>query len=317
MNGKTKFITWFALVIVVVIAVAGTMFVMSGADFSKMFVPKKAVTTTEITECLSTTSSTLTVSLLDKYSDTATSVNYAYRINGGGWTTGTASSISIAGSPGNIVDIELAPDNTSYYGENKYGIELPCKMTSTLKMYVSTVATNSITSTVWNDDGSVNSATVAEALGAGEVKNVQIRFIGEYKKDYGNPYGLDSDGYYNILTCPFNNTVFDDLNIAGASVVKTPNQQSLTTGNFIKSWKIPILHSNMDNAGSGFTNTMSMDTDDTNQPTVAHNITCTLYDPQRYYDSTPGTLKYLTGVEDENNGDVGIGTEETLVIYTS
>lgn len=310
MKGKTKVLTWIVLIVVVVGSVAGTMFFM-GADFSKMFAPKKV--TGLPSGCDATTTPSLTVQIQDRYSESLTAVNYAYRRDGGAWTTANGNTITIAGDPGSIIDIELAPDNTSFYGASKYGYEMPCSEVPEIQMDVVTVATNSMSSTVWNDDGTPNTATVAQALGAGEVKNIQVRLIGEYLKDYGDPF----DGDANILVCPYNNTVFDSLNFAGLSTTDVPDQVSLASGNFYGAWKVPILHSNSDNAGSGFTYTASVDTDDSSGPTVLHNITCTLYDPQTYLDSTVGVTKYLTGVEDENNADVGIGTEETFTIYTS
>lgn len=291
-----------------------------GADFSKMFAQKGVTTIEEEGEevllptiCDSTTSPTLGVPIQNRYTELSTAVNYAYRINGGTWTASNGASLSIAGDPGTIIDIELAPDNTSFYGESRYGYVMPCKETPQLVMEVSTVATNSMTSTVWNDDGSVNSGTQAQALGTGENPNLELRLKGEKDKDYGDPY----DGDYNILVCPYNNTVFDSISITGLSTTDVPDQVSLSAGNFYDAWKVPILESNTQNNGQGLTYTMTLDTDDTNQPTVAHNITCTLYDPQTFWDGTSGVLKYETDVEDETNADLGIATEETFTIYTS
>lgn len=316
MQGKSKAVTWLALVVVVCIAVAGTYFVMSGGA-GDIFSQKKVVEGEETilpTECQSTTSPNLTVLVQDKYSHSATAVNYAYRVNGGTWTTGNGASISISGNPGALVDIELAPDNTSYYGESTYGYVMPCSETPQFVMEVATVATTSMTSLVWNDDGTPNSATVAQALGAGENPNLELKLKGEKDKDYGDPF----DGEYNVLVCPFNKTTFDDMTISGLTEADgIPDQVDLTSGYSYKAWEVPILSSNTQNNGQGLVYTITLDTDDTNQPTILDNITCTLYDAQTYWDGTSGVSKYLTGVEDETNTDVGISSEESFTIYVT
>lgn len=293
---------------------------------TQQFAPTPTVEITEaekIAACPGDVQPSLTLSAVDVYNPgTAHVTNWLYReVGTEAWTgSGTAASSSVSSinyDPGTKIEIAAGADNTTANGPvgTKLTFTVPCTSYPTAELKVPVASSNSVTTTAWNEDGTVSSATNVQGTSAGDVKSMEFRMVGVYEQDYGARQAGD---FSNVLTMKYNSTCIDDLEIkyvTGGNIMLetagTPVQDAAAAGYLKESFKFPVLKTN-----DRHDFVIAIDIDDTNACAVSANstsLTGTLYDSQLYLDSDDNTLKF--GVEDENNADVGIGTEETIIFY--
>jgi len=237
---------------------------------------------------------------LNKYTGAEVSgLTVYYRVAGEkSWrTASTGSQVDV--NPGDVIEFKVAPDSTSYYGAED-SITVACKPIVRAEVEVEPIASN-VQFTAWNDDGTPNSASNEQSLGAGEVKTLKFRLTGEYKKAYGKP------GHMNVIVVAYNKTEIDDVDISGLSATSLPQQLNTVSGMGYKAYLIPALDSNEEKQYK-----LVIDTDDTADPT--HDITIYLFDVQLYANEDKVPTAFEWGVEDEDNADVG-GSNLSFTIY--
>jgi len=247
----------------------------------------------------------------------------------GAWQTGYTGDTNIAGSPGDKLQFVVLANGTFGYGKTPYTEYIvPCLEDPELWSEIGLIATaGSMSTSTWNQDGSVNSATNAQAFSTSDTKNVGIEIRGHFQKQYGlnqviDPTGkvlTDEDGATcrgSILVFEANKTVFVDMATSDLETATMPEQVDEATGYDYYAFAVPEILSNTEADGTGKI-TFAIESDTTVEPTVLHNITWTLYDCQ-VYQNTKDYKKIEQGTESyTGNADVGIASELTGTMYTS
>jgi len=239
---------------------------------------------------------------LNKYTGAEESgLTVYYRVAGEkSWrTTTTGSQVDV--NPGDVIEFKVAPDSNSYYGAED-SVKIECKPVIRAEVEVEPIA-SSVQFIAWNDDGTPNSNSNEQVLGAGEIKTLEFKLTGEYKKAYGKP------GKMNVIVVAYNKTEIDDVKIQGTGVSATnlPQQLDTATGMGYKAYLIPALDSNEKKEYK-----LVIDTDDTINP--ANDITIYIYDVQLFANEDKVPTEFEWGVEDEDNADVG-GSNLSFTVY--
>ena len=246
----------------------------------------------------------------------------------GAWQTAYTGNTNIASSPGDKLQVVLLANNTLGYGVNSYQeYTVPCLEDPELNVKIGLVATaSSMSVSVWNQDGSVNGASNAQAFTTSDTKNVCFEVVGHYNKQYGvekvvGPAGelIDEDGGKcsgSILVLPVNRTVFADVSSSDLETTYVAEQVAQVTGYDYYAFKILSILSNAKATGSGEV-CLALETDTTVEPTILHNLTGTFYDCQVYQNSK-NYNNIEVGPEDyTGDDDIGQATELTISVYTS
>ena len=252
--------------------------------------------------CESSTSPTVTFNMVDKYQNAVTQsgTTFKYRkIGESAWNSVNVGS-TVDFAPYDKIEVLADPDFTVGYGSYIASWEVPCKESVSFEATTADKYTSSITGTFWNSQGT---AATAQALAAGDVKNVKFQFTGTYRADYGN-----ADIGYNILNCKANSTEIDDLVIVGLEETSKPSLITSTSGFDDYTYKFPIIASNEDTD----VYTVSVDADDTVNPTA--DIVCTLYDTNFDIDADTGAI--IKGIQDEDKNNLGLDETSVAAIVT-
>jgi len=216
---------------------------------------------------------------------------------------------TISLSPGTKIKVLFVENSTTYYGKVVEYV-IPCDGTLNIKEKVYAMADYAdITTTVWNDDGTVNENDGAKVITnvtytAGGSKNIEFRIIGDFQKAIGNPELSN-----NVLSCKMNQTAYDEeiTTLDGASSIANPGLLTGATGMTYKSFAFPILKSNAEKKSI-----LSFKADDTYVPTFvgAGDVYCILLDPD--YDVDADTDAIISGVVDEDQNDLGLTSQNNI-----
>lgn len=250
--------------------------------------------------CQSSTSPVVTFSMVDKYSPASAQSGWikVRKVGTTSWTT-VANGATYSAAPGD--ELEYLADYNFTSGYAVYGTyTVPCAETALVEIQTADKYTSGITGTFWNSDGQ---AGTAQAISAGDVKNVEFRFIGTYKKDYGS-----SDIGYNIFNCKVNSTEIDDFAVPGLEGAAKPSMIATTTGFDDYTYKFPVIESNI----KDYKYTASIDADDLVDP--ANDIVCKLYDTN--YDIDADTSAIIQGVQDEDKNNLGLNESAVVAVVT-
>jgi len=164
---------------------------------------------------------------------------------------------------------------------------------------------------VFNEDnGNLNSATDNETLGAGDVVNLQMTFIGTYEDGY-SPYGPF------LITVDANKTLYDEFNINGAKKVSTPNQHSNKLSSDSQTWTFEVA-ADKDGMPGVQSNeqidlVLTVDVDDSTNPgtTGGGLIYLVRYDGDWFINGDNGKAEW--GYETDQDADVGLSNPQKLV----
>lgn len=305
--GKTKdwqkFAMFSAIVALGYFAYQGGIFTAIGNGIAGYFatVSNEPIKTTS---CTLLSSPSVTFKAFDAYNASPITVGFKYRpVGETSWssgTTGTAVTLSALGD----YEVMIANDNATYYSET-FNWKVPCDLNPSKETKLSAIATySSVSVVVTNADGSVNSDSVPQALGAGDVKNVKITISGQYKKEYGNDQIL--------MTCNGTKSVLDEIDFAGLQSVSELNNLTKDSTYLYRSW---IINDKLMSNTNEIKLTSSIDADDTTAPGT-EDILCTLYD--KSWNINEDTQKVESVFEDEDDLLVGCdGTKASFTIHTS
>ena len=211
-----------------------------------------------------------------------------------------------------------------YYGENTTSTSrytfvesytAPCQDATDHKVgYLCTVDT-APTITVFDENGQVQSGagTNAQAMGASDILDVEVKVKAAADKCYGNSQA--TDGKKNAICFGYNGTVFDrvKVNTGSSSVpysISTDSSDYNPTGYSQSCYKLDILE---DTKSQLFT--VTLDASATQPTGQDHNITIMLEDVD--FDLNQDTLDEIWGFEDESNNDLGAAVIKTNSIQVS
>lgn len=264
---------------------------------------------TQTGNCYLATAPSLTVLFNDELSGASAAglTNYAYRRTGTStWTTGTGSSASISGDPGSKWEFIVAPDNTTYYG-NQATFTVPCESYPRVEIKTAAIANPGDTAALswaYNTDGTVNKAGAEQAMGASATYTLPFRIEGTYQKAVGSPYAP----YGLIATCKYNTTTTSQFYVQDSSgntypTAPTPASVAGASGFALGSFYMPKIEGSTTYSGKIYIKTSATQPD-----VLAGNYTCFFDDLQLYYDSNDNTYKF--GAVDETNSGVGMTKNE-------
>jgi hypothetical protein len=230
-------------------------------------------------------------------------INYAYRKSGtSAWTTGVAKTVSITADPGSVVEFALAPDNTTNYGQLTT-FTVPCQSYPTAEVFFGTIDTPaSVTKTVHNTDGSVNSGAAPDAMAASDMHTIPVTVTGSFQKYIGTPFSPKD----NVISCRYASANFTTVKVqdtSGITYQTSPSPSTLVSaaGFVFESYYMPLVASNSPANFQVFVQASAT------APTFeSGNVTCFIADEQLYYDSNDNLYKY--GVVDETNSGIGYGS---------
>lgn len=297
-----KMMDWKFIAVLAFIAIVAVVYVMGQQQVAETEVSTPV--TEEGTVCQSDTTVTVTLSAVDKYTKGSANAEwFKYRKVGTSAWTSVISGGTFSATPYSEYEI-LAGNFTVGYGVHIPSYVAPCKTADTLEVETADFNTANITGTFFNDAGT---ASTAQAVGAGDIKNVEFTMTGNWKKDYGN-----ADLGYNVISCKANSTEIDDLEIAGLkSTTDAGIADSViasTTGFDYYNWEFPVIESN-EKLGPY---TVTIDADDTINP--ANDIVCTVYDSEYDIHATTGAV--ISGIQDEDKNNLGV-TEPAVQAFVT
>jgi len=175
------------------------------------------------------------------------------------------------------------------------------------------LADTSVTSFVHNPDGTVNSDSNDLALGADDVQEVDFTYKASRDEYWGNP-ALSNE---NVITCEYDKTYVQKVDIAGLRSAPTPGAFTFTSnqsgsGNDMDgedSFYIP-------NVGNGGEQKFSLEVDTTSSAPGEDeaNVLCHAYDAN--YDIDQDTGAIISGVEDEDDNSLALASF-TQWVYAS
>jgi len=175
--------------------------------------------------------------------------------------------------------------------------------------YVGNYKQGTPSSYVKNPDGTVNSSSNQQDLGAGDVKTFILHFDAPNNAAYGAPEAKKY-GAYLMLACDYNVDLYNSVEMTSAiydgktyEVREATNYPDYNTAVFDWVGEIVGLSGIVDNKALEIGLTVEVANVEPADATA--DITCYLLDPQLWYDSTNGT-GFHWGVDDsEANTDVG------------
>lgn len=267
-------------------------------QFSTTSTATPGVTQTTSTIC-AVEDTTVTLSALNKYTAAATSGTHRYRIDGG--TPKTVSDLgTFTASPGDKVEILFENAAGSYFSvlANE---EIPCK--GTVEYSADAVQNGTVTIEVFNEEGNlIDTSGENETLAAGDVVTLEGKIKGTFQR--GIPYG-------GIVIVEYNDSEIDDLIVDfGGKEVAVPSVYTPTFGaeSGTKAYSVPAILSNQILTGS-----ITIDADDTNNPTDASDPVLEFRPNNYYLDEDNGGKFSGPAIEDEDDAaTIGHTTSFTL-----
>lgn len=231
---------------------------------------------------------TVTLSAVDKYTNTAAGGTHKYRVNGNPALTVSDAS-TLTASPGDSLEILFQNESagSNYFSEVQTQI-VPCSGTVTFSTLL--VQNGTLTVEVFNEEGNLISAPENETIGSGDVVSLSGRLKGTYQRGY--PYG-------GILVAEYNKTEYDDVILSTGSKTDTPSFYTVSnTGNSVKAYEVPAILSNQI---VDFTITLDASTTD---PGYLDDPTLKFYPNNYYIDEDNGGLFVGPKTEDEDDAQV-------------
>lgn len=213
---------------------------------------------------------------------------------------------SFTASPGNLVRV-LFDENSSSVSTGAYTNEVivtvPCDGTLDLTGSVCQYDTSPKV-TIYNEDGDAMSATVGETMSADSEYTWDFKIRASNNLCAGN---INAPGKGNIFCLEYNKTQIDKIeavSIEGVTTIEktsAPESISVAATNETSCFYIPAVGDN------GIVNGVMVVTTDAAVNPAEDNITYLLFDSDLDLDAD--TLVTVEGVEDEDDNDLGYGTE--------
>lgn len=271
-------------------------------------------------------SPTVTFTTQDKYlpGTAVTTKNMFRRAGQELWTNvagaGTTTALNVGETIEVAVGIDTTDESTEPYGP-LFEYIVPCEEqptllapdangvnTETILVSNDALATD-LTFTSFDENGQVQAAdtTNVQDVGAGDVKNMEIKWVSTFREDFGDVQGCGKMS--NVLVAQYNTTDWDDITVLSGGVeladAAVPTVHTKTTGFSDKAWQSDVLESVAD-----VRYTVVVDADDSTNPSAASgNITWSLYDSSKYLDNDVNQV--FCGVEDENDNEIGATAADT------
>ena len=208
---------------------------------------------------------TVTLSSINKYNQTATGETHRYRIDGGASRT-VSDAGTFTASPGNNIEILFgngAP-TTAHFGALQ-NVVVPCD--GTIEYTAEVIQNGTVGIDVFNEEGNLISTAdnvdENETLAAGDVVTIQGKVKGTFER--GIPYG-------GILVVEYNTTEIDDVIIqfAGRPIEEVSTPSVLTVANTDHKFKTFVVPPFLSNEILDFT--VTIDADDTTNPGAVDDI---------------------------------------------
>jgi hypothetical protein len=296
----------YLVVLAAVVLSVGAFYVMSGGKFggTTYTVTPTTVPVPGGVQCTSNTQPSLTYSAANSYTGAAVqgaSGALRYRILGSETWTQTTLPATITGSAGQVLEMGVLDENTTWNGVTDV-YTMPCESYPKREVKVSPIATaTSVTATIWNPDGTVNSnGTNALNMAAGDIKNFKLQLTGVYQSDWGDVSAGENS---NIMVCFANKSSISNLVIPSLQSAGFVPSTAYVGTNDTYAFKVPIIKSNQDTPVYTMTVTASSSVTPTGGPVQdSDDIVCDIYDSGLYLDGTY-TNKLGFGVQDENRAD--------------
>ncbi len=258
--------------------------------------------TGDLTVCDLGTSTTVTLSAVNKFTDVATGGTHAYRIGNGPINT-VADASTFSASPLQILKILYGNESDGSYFGNTAEVKIPCQSTfnpasDTPDFTAHRLGQNgTITFSVFNQDGNViNGNTENETLGAGDTVSLKIDINGQNQREFSNG---------GVFILEVNKSDYDEENIfidfptLGGRLVKvsTPNVHSLTSvDNIALAFDVgPISGATL------HTGTIYLDVDANNNPGDINDPVLTFRPKDYFRNEDTGSSFDGPAVEDEDN----------------
>lgn len=297
-----KMLDWKFMAVLAIIAIVAVVYIMGQNNVAQTEVSTPV--TDEGTVCQSDTSVTVTLSAVDKYTKGSANAEwFKYRQVGTSTWTSVISGGTFTATPYAEYEI-LAGNFTTGYGVHIPSYVAPCKTADTLEVETADKYTSGITGTFFNEAGT---ASTAQAMGPGDVKNVEFTITGTWKHDFGN-----AELGYNVISCKANSTEIDNVDIVGLRTTSeagiVDSVISSTTGFDYYNWEFPVITSN--NKLGPYT--VTIDADDTINP--VNDIVCTVYDSDYDIHATNGNV--ISGIQDEDKNNLGSDESSIAAVVT-
>ena len=212
-------------------------------------------------------------------------------------------------SPGKKIEVVAYDDNNTNADPNAdwYGQTitetLGCTGTETISFDL--YKEGNVSTIVWNDDGSVNSASNPQTMNAGETYGMNIQFKGPREASFGDPYSKDAN---IVVGFNYSTDVIDSISVDGQALASVPKFDLGVAKTAYSLGVSSIANSEKKSY------TITIKTDNTNAP-GNENITGRLYDPALFINEKTGLPEF--GIQDENGNDVGVPTGDSFTIYTA
>lgn len=300
-NGRSRWV--FALPLIVVALFIVLMQIGTLATWGLGISPlASGVTTTSspsgtqasILGCDLGTKTTVTLSGVDKYTNSASGGTHRYRVNGGPATTLSDAGTFTASPYDKISVLWMNASTTSYFSAIS-DESVACTGAVTFSHPLSN--NGSLTSTVFNENTQVNTlGSNNQTLGTSDIKDVTVRLAGSFQADY--PYGFLAVVEYNKTALDGVKLTLDGQELTQGTSVPNVYVPLWGTNGATKTYIIPALTSNADfNFKEQLDASNSMNPTSTNQA----NVTITYY-PLNYYvnEQLGGAFSGPSAVDDNN-----------------
>lgn len=236
---------------------------------------------------------TVTLSAIDAYNDSATAGSHRYRINGNAAKT-VSDGGTFTASPGDKLEILFANGaTTGAYYSDVVNVVVPCAGTKEYTANLYHNGTNTVQ--VFNEENQLigldGTTYNNETLAAGDVVTLKAEVKGSFQA--GMPFG-------GLLIVEYNSTEIDNViaDFGNADVVPVSSQfyPASATDHAVKAYRIPALLGNAIVTGS-----IVIDADDTVNPSASDNIDLKLVPFNYFIDNNKGGAIGGPAAEDEAN----------------
>lgn len=275
-----------------------------------------------VTICDPSAKVTLSVDTNDKFASASDITNGSHRVFVDGLDKGFVSeggTLTVA--PKQKYKVVLGQNSTSHYPVVKEG-EVPCSGTLNVGGGLAAMD-NSLTFTVWNENGQVLSTTQTQDVNSNDVLTLPFKIAVTSKQSFGDP---DHPGIGNVLCTVYNKTAYDSVKVDGASKAPAPTAVSTGSVNETACYYVPVVQNDpavadgtkvSDKVVDGrYDGNFILDASSTfTSANPGHNVTFTVSDSS--VDLDADTLALIFDIEDETNNNLGTDVEQMGTIYTS
>jgi hypothetical protein len=296
MNFKKGIATWLILILVI----GGVALFMKNGG-SELNASKETESGTGIGQC-PFGETTVKLSGFD-YNNKGTSITEVHSIFVNGDYYGTLANLgTFTASPGDEVTVLFGNNTEASAGfyATKVTEKIGCVGTKTITGFQKDKV-SSVTISLFNsDDGLINSGSDANEVTASGEETIEMKLKGTSEDFYGEQNV--------IVVFDASSSVFQDVKVSGAKKVSVPSQHTTVASTKAFAYELASID------GSAWETYSVVLEATSSEPTLANNISVSLYDNAYFIDAE--TNEIVMGYEDEDYNDVGF-TTATGTIYIS